>query len=315
MRALHFNSELILTDAPTPVPAEGEALIRMLAAGVCRTDLEIVQGYMGFTGILGHEFVGEVEQCTGKPEWEGKRVCGEINLAPWAENSVRQRHDPKRTVLGILGKDGCFADYLTLPVVNLVEIPESISDEEAVFVEPLAAAFEILEQVELDPEDRIAVIGDGKLGLLCAQVLRLENDDVTLIGKYRSKLVIAEKQGVAALHIDELEAVANAYDIVVDATGRPEGLTTSLRLVRPRGVLVMKTTTATPPDFNLAKIVIDEITLIGSRCGQFSPAVDALKQGAIDVKSMIEARYPLERGLDAFEHAARPGALKVLICS
>lgn len=313
MKSLYFDEELEIRQVPQPGPGEGEALIRVKAAGICRTDLEIVQGYMGFKGILGHEFHGAVEQCASAPQWQGKRVCGEINLAPWTDDSVQQRHDPSRTVLGILGKDGCFAEYVTLPVKNLVEIPDSIDDDAATFVEPLAAAFEILEQIQVRPADRVAVLGDGKLGLLCAQVLMLVAGHTTLIGKHEQKLKIARAWNIATAHIDEGGSLERSFDIVVDATGRPQGLTSAISLLKPRGTLVLKTTTAVPPGFNTAQLVIDEITVVGSRCGQFEPAVAALASKRIDVTPLIEATYSLDDGLKAFDHAGRPGALKILL--
>lgn len=314
MRALVYNGNLKLADVPEPKPGDGEALIEVLLAGICRTDIEITAGYMDFRGVLGHEFVGRVRQCKSRPELVGKRVAGEINLAPWEADPLARRHDPQRTVLGIQGKDGCFAERVTLPVENLVEIPEAVSNRAAAFVEPLAAACEILEQILVKPTDRVAVLGDGKLGLLCAQVLALPGSDVALIGRHEKKLALAKNWGINTLLSGELgDSDQKSFDIVVDCTGRPEGLSTALSLVRPRGTLVLKTTTAAPPQFHTAPIVIDEITIIGSRCGPFVPAVRLLEQGHIDVEPLIEAEYPLADAIAAFEHAQRPGALKVMI--
>jgi threonine dehydrogenase-like Zn-dependent dehydrogenase len=314
MKAIRFADELTIEDIPQPEPGEGEALIRMELAGICRTDLEIVEGYMGFTGTLGHEFVGTVVESPSDEELIGNRVVGDINLAPWVEDSVQQRHDPDRTVLGILGKDGCFAEYLTLPLENLHLVPDAVTDEQAVFVEPLAAACEILEQVHIQPTDHVAVLGDGRLGLLCAQVLSLASSATVLIGKHRTKLELAAKNSVRTLNRHELtEADHSNFDVVVDCTGQPEGLEAALNLVRPRGTIVMKTTTAVSPKVHFAQVVIDEITLVGSRCGQFQPALDLLRRGLVSVDDMIDAEYSLKDGLQAFEHAARPGMLKVTL--
>jgi threonine dehydrogenase-like Zn-dependent dehydrogenase len=314
MRALVFEGSLALRDIPRPVPGPDEALIRILCAGICRTDLEIVAGYMGFTGVLGHEFVGVVESCESEPDWIGTRVVGEINIAPGAADSLARRHAADRTVLGIAGKDGCFAEYITLPIANLLAVPDSISDRVAVFVEPLAAAWEILEQVPARPDSRIAVAGDGKLGLLCAQALKLSGAAVTLFGRHSEKLAIARDMGIDTKLSDECPVSSKqSFDLAVDCTGRPEGLNFCLDLLRPRGILVLKTTTALPPAFNTARFVIDEITLIGSRCGPFAPAVRLLAAGDVQVGPLIEATYPLSEGERAFAHAAAPGALKVLL--
>lgn len=313
MRALVFDEMIALRDLPRPAPGDGEALIRVLCAGICRTDLEIVAGYMGFRGVLGHEFVGRVEDCADAA-WIGKRVVGEINIAPGAADSLARRHAAGRAVLGIEGKDGCFAEYITLPIANLLEVPETITDEEAVFIEPLAAACEILEQVPMAPGSGVAVTGDGKLGLLCAQVLKQASAVVTLFGRHAHKLAIARDLGITARHVDDhTSANARSFDLVVECSGRPEGLSFSLDLLRPRGTLVLKTTTALPPAFNAARLVIDEITLIGSRCGPFPPALRMLAEGAVHVRPLISATYPLAEGPAALAHAATPGALKILL--
>lgn len=314
MRALVYDGQIKLTDIPNPKLEEGEALIGVIAAGICRTDIEITQGYMDFRGVLGHEFVGRVLACESAPELVGKRVVGEINIAPGVDDNLARRHAPDRTVLGILGKDGCFAEMITLPVENLVEITDSVSDREAVFVEPLAAALEILEQVHLKPADRVAVVGDGKLGLLCAQVLALPGCSVTVVGKHESKLEIASGFGLETILLQKHEQqFAKEFDVVVDCSGRPEGLHTSLALLRPRGTLVLKTTTAVPPDFHTAQLVIDEITLVGSRCGPFPPAVNLLTCKLVNVEALIDSVYPLADGVKAVEHATEPGVLKVLL--
>ncbi|MFQ6114728.1 MAG: alcohol dehydrogenase catalytic domain-containing protein, partial [bacterium] len=242
VKALYLKDSLKLKEIELPIPKKNEALIKLLMAGICNTDLEIVKGYMGFEGVLGHEFVGLVEQASGQ-KWIGKRVCGEINLGcgqcSYCQQSL-SRHCPDRTVLGILDKDGAFAEYVTLPIENLHFIPDSIADKYAVFVEPLAAALEILEQVHLEPSDKVAVVGDGKLGLLICQVLRLTGCRLFLIGKHNRKLSLAKSWGVKALLPEQL--ADGKFDIVVEASGSPSGFSTAMNLVRPRGTVVLKST-------------------------------------------------------------------------
>ncbi len=317
MRALFFEQRLqLVADYPAPEPAPGEALVRVRLAGVCNTDIELTRGYRQFRGVPGHEFVGVVERAPYGPAWEGRRVVGEINAAcgdcPTCR-AGRPTHCPHRTTLGIGGRDGAFAEYLTLPLVNLHPVPDSIPDEAAVFVEPLAAACEILEQVHVRPTDRVTVLGDGKLGLLCAQVLALTGCDLMLVGRHREKLAIAARRGIATTLEGETEPGA---DIVVEATGSPAGYAAARRLVRPRGTLVLKSTYHGTLEADLTGIVVDEITLVGSRCGPFPPAIRLLEKGLVDVLSLIQARYPLSEAGAAFEHAARRGSLKVLVdCS
>ncbi len=315
MRALLLDGKLkLVEDYPTPEPQPGEALIRVSVAGVCNTDLELLKGYHQFRGVPGHEFVGVVERAPAAEAWEGRRVVGEINVACGACPTCRANrptHCPHRTTLGISGRDGAFAEYLTLPIANLHPVPDTIPDEVAVFTEPLAAACEIIQQVHLRPTDCVIVVGDGKLGLLCAQVLALTGCDLTVVGHHPEKLEIVARQGIAT-------ALANAgveggADVVVEATGHPGGYATARRLVRPRGTIVLKSTYHASLEVNLTKVVVDEITLVGSRCGPFVPALRLLERGLVEVVSLIQARYPFSEVLAAFEHAAQPGALKVLV--
>jgi threonine dehydrogenase-like Zn-dependent dehydrogenase len=315
LRALLLDGKLkLVDDYPTPEPPPGEALIRVNVAGVCNTDLELVKGYHQFRGIPGHEFVGVVERAPGAEAWEGRRVVGEINVACGVCPTCRANrptHCPNRTTLGIRGRDGAFAEYLTLPIANLHHVPDAVSDEVAVFTEPLAAACEIVQQVHVRPTDRVVVIGDGKLGLLCAQVLALTGCDLTVVGHHREKLEIVAQQGIAtALGDADVEGGA---DVVVEATGHPGGYAAARRLVRPRGTIVLKSTYHGSLDANLTAVVVDEITLVGSRCGPFAPALRLLEQGLVEVASLIQARYALSEVLTAFEHAALPGTLKVLV--
>jgi len=315
VRALLLDKDLrLVEDYPTPEPAAGEALIRVSVAGICNTDLELVRGYMQFRGIPGHEFVGVVERAPGAEEWENRRVVGEINAAcgdcPTCR-AGRPTHCPHRTTLGIAGRDGAFAEYLTLPVHNLLPVPDSILDEVAVFTEPLAAACEILQQVHVRPTDRVVVLGDGKLGLLCAQALALTGCDLTAVGHHQEKLDILARRGIPTALEDG--AVEPGVDLVIEATGHPGGYAAARRLVRPRGTVVLKSTYHGSLDADLTMVVVDEITLAGSRCGPFAPALRLLERGLVDVAPLVQARYPLGEALTAFERAARPGTLKVLV--
>ncbi|MBX7250875.1 MAG: alcohol dehydrogenase catalytic domain-containing protein [Candidatus Promineofilum sp.] len=334
----------LCADAPQPEPAADDALIRVSLAGICSTDLELVKGYAGgFRGVLGHEFVGVVVDAasgsgqypvssgqwsdsshlvssgtTGVAEWVGRRVVGTINLG-CRRCAVclgeGPEHCPNRTTLGIHNKDGVFADYVTLPVVNLLEVPATVADEEAVFTEPLAAALRIREQIAVRPTARTAVVGPGRLGLLVAQVLALAGTEVVVLGRRAESLALPRQLGLPTGLVDA--AADNAYDLVVEATGNDAGFAHSLRLVRPRGTLVLKSTFAGRANIDLTKLVVGEITVVGSRCGPFAPALRLLEQGAVGaqiaVRPLIEAEYPLSEGLAAFEHAARPGARKVLL--
>lgn len=314
MRALVFDKELrYQTDYPTPQRKGNEALIRITCAGICNTDLEIINGYMGFKGILGHEFVGVIEEC-GEKGLVGKRVVGEINLGcgrcHYCHEGMRN-HCPNRSVLGILNKDGVFADYVTLPVDNLHPIPDSVADEEAVFVEPLAAAFEILEQVNIKPTERVCVLGDGKLGILVSQVISMTGCDLTVVGRHREKLDILGKRGIETRPASETDE--REFDIVIDCTGSPSGLESALKLVKPRGTVVLKTTVAKRESIDLNSLVIDEISLVGSRCGPFGPAIRALKMGAVDVRPLISGIFSLNSWMEAFQFASQKGALKTLL--
>jgi threonine dehydrogenase-like Zn-dependent dehydrogenase len=315
MRALVLDKTMqLVEDYPTPAPSPGEALIRVRLAGICNTDLELMKGYMQFRGVPGHEFVGIVERATDAPAWEGQRVVGDINLAcgtcPTCR-AGRPTHCPNRTTLGIDGHDGAFAEYLTLPIVNLHAVPDALSDEEAVFTEPLAAACEILEQIHVRPTDDVIVLGDGKLGLLCAQVLALTGCHLTVSGHHAQKLAILEGRDIP-ITLDDTSLKASA-DIVIEATGHPEGYAAARKLVRPRGTIVLKSTYHGVIHTNLTMAVVDEVALVGSRCGPFEPALRLLHQSLVDVTPLIEARYPFAEVLEAFEHAAQPGAIKVLV--
>jgi len=315
MHALLLDQELgLVEDYPTPQIPPGEALIRVKLAGVCNTDLELVKGYMQFQGIPGHEFVGMVERAPGAEEWQGRRVVGDINAAcgkcPTCR-AGRPTHCPHRTTLGIAGRDGAFAEYLTLPTRNLLPVPASLPDEIAVFTEPLAAACEILQQVHVRPTDRVVVLGDGKLGLLCAQTLALTGCDLTVVGHHREKLDLLAQRGIPTALDDA--SVEPGADLIVEATGQPGGYAAARRLVRPRGTIVLKSTYHGSLETNLTIVVVDEVTLVGSRCGPFAPALRLLERGLVDVIPLIQARYPLNQALAAFEHAARPGTLKVLV--
>ncbi len=317
MRALVIDNGLRLDKHyPRPTPPKGEALVRVLQAGVCNTDLELVKGYMNFTGVPGHEFVGVVEQAAGREALIGRRVAGEINAACGVCETCRANrptHCPQRTTLGIDRRDGAFADYLVLPFENLHPLPDSVTDDQATFIEPLAAACEILEQVKVHPTDRVAVIGDGKLGLLCAQVVALTGGNLIVVGRHAKKLQILQRHGIA-ITTDPQAIESGSLDIAIEATGTPSGFAAARRMVRPRGTIVLKSTyQGEVLPVNLTSMVVDEITLIGSRCGPFEPAIRLLARQQIDVESLIEARFSLNDGVAAFERAAQKGTLKVLV--
>jgi len=316
MKALRFeNNDLHLADVVRP-NAENEALVRVVMSGICNTDLEIVRGYAGFTGTIGHEFVGVVESAEGAPHLVGKRVVGEINAGCGKCGLCLKgdpRHCPERTVLGIVGRDGAHAEFLNLPAGNLLEVPPEITDEQAVFTEPLAAAFGITEQLMPGPQEKIAVIGDGKLGILCAQALAIVNEHVTLIGKHREKLKLAEKRGLETLLLPEAEKVSRAFDIAVEASGSESGFELALGLLKPRGKLVLKSTFHGEPKWAAARVVVDEITIIGSRCGRFAPALELLRSRSVDVESLISEEFALSAGVAAMGRAAEKGVMKVLL--
>lgn len=314
MLALAFDGErLNLREQPLPIPAEGEALIKVRLAGICNTDLEIVRGYMGFRGVLGHEFVGEVAEAAD-PAWVGQRVVGEINAYCGVCDTCRSgapTHCPHRTTLGIAGRDGALAEYCTLPVHCLHPVPAGVSDEEAVFVEPLAAALEIPEQAHIRPTERVIVVGDGKLGLLVAQVLALTGCDLVGVGRHGNKLAQLQRLGI------ETRLAAEAADLradcVVDCTGHPEGFALARSMLRPRGRLMLKSTYHGRIEADLTGLVVDEIALVGSRCGPFAPALRLLQRRLVDVTGLIDSLFRLEDGLTAFARAGTPGALKVLV--
>lgn len=317
MRALRFTGgRLSLDDIPPPA-ANGEALVRVTRSGICNTDIEIVRGYAGFEGTIGHEFVGVVESAVDRPELIGKRVVGEINAGcGTCEKCLAgdPRHCPARTVLGIVGRDGAHAEYLTLPTVNLVEVPDRVTDEQAVFTEPLAAAYGITEQVDIESETRVAVIGDGKLGLLCAMSLGLRSQNVVIVGKHPSKVAIAEKANIEGIMLRDITASMNGrFDIVVEASGSESGFATATDLVRPRGKIVLKSTFHGTPVWQASRVVVDEITIVGSRCGRFAPAVELLARNAVDVMSLIDDEMPLVRGVEAMAAATEKGSLKILL--
>ncbi|HEX8492739.1 MAG TPA: alcohol dehydrogenase catalytic domain-containing protein [Pyrinomonadaceae bacterium] len=316
MLALRYeNNRVAVADVPQPRDA-GEAVVRVTLSGICNTDVEIVRGYAGFTGTLGHEFVGVVESAPGADELVGQRVVGEINAGCGMCAlcvSGDSRHCPQRTVLGIVGRDGAHAEFLQLPIVNLLPVPDDVPDTRAVFVEPLAAAWGITERVAISEETHVAVIGDGKLGLLCAQTLRLTGAPVLLVGKHQEKLQIAERRGIETLLLERVANRGREFDVVVEASGGEQGFQLALSLLRPRGVLVLKSTFHGATAIDAARIVVDEMSVVGSRCGRFSPALDLLKQQAVDVESLISEEYALSEGVHAIKRATEKGILKVLL--
>lgn len=319
MKALVYEEGLkLVEDYAKPVPKEGEALVRVTLAGICNTDYEITKGYMGYVGILGHEAVGVVEEVNGEDKsLVGKRVVPEISYGCKDPNCVwcakkLYRHCPNRHTLGIWRKDGVFAQYFTMPTEVLFEVPEKVSDEQAVFVEPLAAALEITEQHHIKPFEKVVVLGDGKLGLITSLALKAQNIDVILVGKHQNKLDIAKRQGVKTSLLSDF-AIEKIYDVVVEATGSISGFETALALTRPRGVLVLKSTVAASKEFNLAPIVIDEITVLGSRCGQFPPALRLLESGKVDFSELISGIYSIDDAIAGFEKNKEKDTLKVLL--
>jgi threonine dehydrogenase-like Zn-dependent dehydrogenase len=314
MQALYFKKSLTFKKTLAPIDRAGECRVRVRLAGICSTDLEITKGYMGFAGIPGHEFVGVVDR-SDDPEWMGKRVVGEINAACgdccFCIRGMRN-HCSRRTVLGILGRNGSFAEHLFLPAQNLHPVPDELSDEEAVFAEPLAAAFRILEQVAVGPGDRITLLGDGKLGLLTAQALK-GRCRLIVVGKHPERRTLLEKWGIEFLSVEEAEPLRALSDVVIDATGSPKGFNLAQQLVRPQGTIVLKTTCAGRSKVDLSRVVIDETTVIGSRCGPFPPALESLQGRKIDVQSLISEIYPLKKGKEALREAAKQGVLKILL--
>lgn len=312
MRAVVVDQTgLHIADRALPSPRPGEVRVRVLKAGLCETDLQLVRGYMGFHGVLGHEFVGLAESGA----LAGQRVVGEINCAcdqcDYCQRGL-QSHCPYRSVLGILNHDGAFAEYVCVPEKNLHLVPENVTDEQAVFTEPLAAAFQIPEQLRLHSEQRVIVLGDGRLGNLCAQVIQQSGCSLTVVGKHDAKLNLLSELGIDTARLGEIDLRPHA-DIVVDCTGSPTGFETALKLLKPRGTLVLKTTVAGTQELSLAPLVIDEITVVGSRCGPFGPALAALRDRRIEVTRLIEATYPLADAVAAFERATARPTLKLLL--
>ena len=312
MRAIVLQDHVeVRDDRPSPTPAEGEVLVRVVRAGVCETDLQLIKGYMGFRGVLGHDFVGVAE--SGR--FAGRRVVGEINCACWNCETCRRglnTHCPHRTVLGILGHDGAFADLIAVPQRNLHLVPDALSDDVAVFTEPVAAACQIAKQVTVRPDDRVVVLGDGRLGNLCAQVLARLTRRTLVVGKHQEKLALLLSMGIDVARLsDPLDE--RSADIVVDCTGSETGLPTALKLVRPRGTIVLKTTVAGAQTMAWAPFVIDEVTLVGSRCGPFDQALLMLERGHVQVQPLISDRFALSRGIDALARAQTNPVLKVLL--
>jgi len=317
MRAIWLEDQKLSLrdDLPIPTPAENEALIKVNLAGICATDLELVRGYYPYSGIPGHEFVGVVVEAARRSSLVGKRVVGEINIACGQCRECKDgnpHHCQNRSVLGIVNHDGAFAEYLTLPIDNLHFIDDSIADEQAVFVEPLAAALEILEQVMIKPSDRILLIGCGRLGLLVAQVLNLLSSPFIALAKYPHQQNLLSKWHIPYLTSpDQIEE--KSFDLVVEATGSPAGFDLARKAIRPRKTIVLKSTYHGNMEVNMSAVVVDEINLIGSRCGPFPPAIELLRKGRVDVQSMIMGKYPLSDGIAAFHKAAEAGVLKILI--
>ena len=316
MRGLYFDGTAarLRDDLPLPEPGASEARVRVRLAGVCNTDLEILGGYVPFRGVLGHEFMGTVDLAPGRRDLEGTRVVGEINCAcGGCEACLRgeARHCPDRTVLGIAGRDGCLAEFCVLPAGNLHRVPEGVTDEAAVFAEPLAAALRITEQVALRGAEKVLVLGDGKLGILCAMALRNKVRELVLAGRHAGKLAVAGARGIGTVMFDGLGR--SDFDVVVEATGSASGLTGALSRVRPLGTVVLKSTVAGETTAPLSAAVVNEVTIVGSRCGPFAPALESLADGSVDPRPLITARYPLDDAERAIAHAAEPGALKILV--
>ncbi|MDD5558033.1 MAG: alcohol dehydrogenase catalytic domain-containing protein [bacterium] len=315
VKGLYYDGALSFrADLPVPGRRPGESLVAVTLAGICATDIEIARGYMVFRGVPGHEFVGRVAE-SDRAETVGRRVVGEINC-PCGDCDLcrggRGNHCPTRTILGIAGRDGAFAEYLVLPDENLRRVPDGMGDREAVFTEPLAAACRAVEHAAARPGERVAVLGDGRLGLLAAMAFAASGVPATVIGRSVRKLALARERGIRAMTLEEAGKGFGA-DVVVEATGCRDGLAHALSLTRPQGRIVMKTTIAGRHEVNLAPLVVDEIALIGSRCGPFDRALALLASGAVDLRGLVSGEFPIERGLEAMEEARAPGALKVLL--
>lgn len=314
MKALRFDGKDLNFMENYPNPSLDETLVRISLAGICGTDLEILQGYMSYEGVLGHEFVGIVKESKNKA-LIGKRVVGEINVGCENCDSCKEgmeRHCPNRTVLGILKRDGAFAEYLTLPEKNLHIIPDSITDEQAVFVEPIAAAFEIKDQISLNPEWKVAIVGDGRLSQLIVSVLKITCSNITCFGRHENKIERLQKLGTKTkIGIEQDQEYT--FDLVVEATGSNSGFLDSMKLVKPKGTIILKSTIASKENLDLTLAVVNEITIVGSRCGSFRPAINALESGVILVDGLIDSEYPLEKFQEAFTHAKKSDVLKVVL--
>jgi len=318
VKALSFDGSLkLVLDTPIPQRA-GEALVKVICAGICNTDLEIVKGYAGFHGTLGHEFVGRVVE-SPDPPLIGQRVVGEINAGcGLCELCLGgdPRHCPDRTVLGIKGRDGAFAEFLCLPVGNLIQLPDSVTDEVAVFVEPLAAALNVLEQVRLTNSDDVAIVGDGKLAQLLVIAAASTSCSLTVIGKHKEKLELAERLGANKLLLEAAtwgREWERRFDVVIEASGSPSGLEAALRTIKPRGTIVLKSTHQEAAQLDISRVVVNEVTIVGSRCGRFDPAIDLLQQAKLDFSPLISNRFALEEGRRAFDEAARSSSMKVIL--
>jgi threonine dehydrogenase-like Zn-dependent dehydrogenase len=309
------NNKLSYRDhLPRPTPSEGEALVKIRLAGICGTDLELLKGYSEFRGIPGHEFVGHIVEAPERPDREGERVVGEINVNCGACPSClagRPKHCENRTVLGIRHRNGAFAEFVCLPLANLIAVPDTVSDEAAVFTEPLAAALEIQEQISIRPEHRVLVLGAGRLGQLIAQSLVPTGCDLKVVARYPNQRMLLARLNIAWIAEDTV--TAGQFDIVIEATGSAEGFALARHAVRPRGTMVLKSTYKESVRVNLSSAVVDEITIVGSRCGPFAPALGMLEKKMVDPTGLIEGSYSLPAVHEAFQHASRPGALRVIL--
>lgn len=314
MKAAYFDGRNLSYRDDYPRPEHAESLVRVSLAGICGTDLEMLDGYMNYSGVLGHEFVGVVEE-SRNAGLIGRRVVGEINVGCARCGTCAsglERHCPDRSVLGILNLDGAFAEFLALPDRNLHAVPDSVSDSQAVFVEPLAAAFEINEQIQPRPDNRVAIVGDGRLAQLISRVLGLSCQNITCFGKHRSKLAVMERRGIHARDMIA-DSDQHSFDLVIEATGSHSGFSDAMRLVRPRGTAVLKSTISSDRGMDLTPAVINEVTVVGSRCGIFRPAMESLAAGTVMVDDLVDATYPLEKIHSAIQHAKRPDTLKVML--
>ena len=301
-------------DVPVPIPSNDEALIKVVLAGICATDLEQQSGYYPFRGIPGHEFVGIVEESIERPALIGQRVVGEINIACGVCDLCKagiDNHCKNRKVIGIRDHDGCFGEYLVLPIRNIHPVPEQVPDEFAVFTEPIAAALQILEQVHIRPSDKVLIIGAGRLGQLIARVVALIPCQLFVSTRYSSQEESLRKLGVQALHEDDLPT--GEMDVVIEATGSPKGFLTAAKAVKPRGTIVIKSTYKAPGEINLSPIVVNENCIVGSRCGPFPPVLQLLSEGIIDLSGLVSEFYPIKEGIQAYKKARDPGIFKVLL--